>query len=66
MSDLIEALTIFRKYADPHYPFVCEHDLLYVHGIGRMSDEDEKRVGELGFHWDEDIECWASYRFGSA
>ena len=66
MNDLIEALTIMLTYANPRNPFVCEHDVLYVHGIGRMSEEHEKRVDELGFFWDDDLECWMSYRFGSA
>jgi hypothetical protein len=66
MTDLIEALTIMVKYANPKYPCVCEHDVLYVHGIGRMSEADEARVAELGFDWDEGLECWSSFRFGSA
>jgi hypothetical protein len=66
MTDLIEALTIMVKYANPACPFVCEHDVLYVHGIGRMGEADEARVVELGFDWDEGLECWSSFRFGSA
>lgn len=72
MKDLIEALTILMKYggADEHAPTHCEHDILYVAGIGVgsedvVSKEDRKRLETLGFHWDEEVDCWASFRFGS-
>ena len=71
MKDLIEALTILMKYggADTHAPTHCEHDVFAVAGIGvemgTVSDTDAKRLDELGFHWDSEYECWASFRFGS-
>jgi hypothetical protein len=74
MGDLIEALTILKKYvkADNDYaklaPTHCEHDVFMVlAGIkeGAVSKEDEKRLGELGFNWSEEYGCWASFRFGS-
>jgi hypothetical protein len=68
MSDLIEALTIFRKYADPHYPTHCEHDIMLVVGIkeDEVTPEDGARLDALGFFWCDEYECWASFRFGSA
>jgi hypothetical protein len=66
MSDLIEALTIFRKYANPHNPTHCEHDVLTIMDVGEMTAEDAARVKALGFFWTEDEECWQSFRFGSA
>jgi hypothetical protein len=73
MKDLIEALTILMKYggADTYSPTHCEHDVLMVLGGGEVSetsvsDVDKARLGELGFFWNEQYECWASYRFGSA
>lgn len=67
VDDLIEALTIFRKYGNAHSPTHCEHDVLIIGGIGReeMTSLDQDRVRELSFFWDEDSECWRSYRFGS-
>lgn len=73
MKDLIEALTIFLKYApadkDTYAPTHCEHDIFLVAGMGieenAVSAEDEKRLEELGFHWDSEYDCWASFRFGS-
>jgi hypothetical protein len=71
MGDLIEALTIFKKYvkADSDYaPIHCEHDVFMVcAGIeeGAVSKEDEKRLEELSFTWNKEYECFTSYRFGS-
>jgi hypothetical protein len=64
MDDLIEALTIFRKYGNPRNPTHCEHDELWVVGIGPVNDADAARLDRLGFFWDG--EGWKSFRFGSA
>ena len=66
MKELIEALTIFAKYMseDNKYPTACEHDILYICGLEReISEEDAKRLEELGFFPNDD--GWASYRYGS-
>jgi len=65
MDDLIEALQIFRKYANEKHPTNCEHDQLYIMGVDEVSKEDEKRLDELGF-FREDDEGWSSYKFGNA
>lgn len=70
MADMIEALKIFLKYVDddPFAPFNCEHDVLRVYGgpdLADVSDRDVKRLREIGFSWDDEYECWYSYRFGS-
>lgn len=69
VNDLIAALTILAKYQGEKYaPTHCEHDILMVVGVEEqaVSPEDAKRLDELGFHWDDEVECWASFRFGSA
>lgn len=68
MSDLIAALTIFLKYADPHNPTHCSHDQLTICGIDpdAVSDEDKARLDELGFFVSESDEAFISFRFGSA
>ena len=71
MKDLIEALQIFLKYSDRGWPTHCEHDVLYIVGVthDEVSDEDRKRLDELGFIFSEDAAGepgWLSYRFGSA
>jgi len=66
MDDLIEALTLLRKYASPQYPTNCEHDTLWVHVKPELvSPEDVGRLAELGFFPDRDGEGFTSFRFGS-
>jgi hypothetical protein len=31
-----------------------------------VSDDDKEELKKLGFSWCSDIDCWCSYRFGSA
>ena len=65
MDDLIEALTIFRKYGNPEYPTHCEHDELSVDIDPELvSDEDKKKLDDLGFLADEDGH-FVSFKFGS-
>lgn len=68
MDDLIKALTIFRKYANPAYPTHCEHDILMVMKVKKdqPSEEDQAALEELGFHWNTEYDCWASFKYGSA
>ena len=68
MNNLIEALNIFKKYiGDKTYPTWCEHDVL---GIccdieDNISEEDIKRLDELGFFYSEEYDCYISYLYGS-
>jgi hypothetical protein len=68
MDDLIEALTIFRKYAMEEHPTLCEHDVLMISNVvpGDLTEEDAKRLDELSFFWNESYDCFVSFRFGSA
>ena len=71
MKELIEALTIILKYKNLQWPTHCEHDVLYVVEVteDEVSEEDKKRLNELGFHYSNDSECgpsWLSFRYGSA
>ena len=67
MDKLIKALQILRKYGNPEYPTHCEHDILYVAGIkaNLVNDADTKELIKLGFFVDADVECFASFEFGS-
>lgn len=50
MDDLIEALTILRRYDNPVSPTHCEHDtLLVMVDPALVSDEDLERLKQLGF-----------------
>jgi len=71
MEDLIKALTIFLKYLDrpdAYCPTHCEYDELWIMEVdpNDVSDKDHSDLLELGFHVDEDDECYKSFRFGSA
>jgi len=66
MKDLIEALTIFLKYGDPHHPTNCSHDVLTINiDPDLVSEEDKARLSELGFFLDFYGESFMSHRFGS-
>lgn len=66
LDDLIEALTILRKYGNPIRPTHCEHDQLWICGIepGRVSSADIERLDALGVFVDGD--AFSSFVFGSA
>lgn len=69
MDDLIEALTIFRKYQNLRNPTCCHHDTMVIMGVTQdeVSQEDQKRLDVLGFFWAEDEGgYWMSFRYGSA
>ena len=69
LDHLIEALTILKKYDTKknHNPTFCAHDIFLVFAVDTkvLSVEDEERLEKLGFFWNEESECWGSYRFGS-
>lgn len=67
VDDLIEALTIFKKYQKPtQWPTGCLHDELYINGVRRrdVSLEDRKRLRKLGFLWNKEERYYYSFRFG--
>ena len=50
MDNLIEALTIFRKYSDEKRCFCCIHDVFIVHvDPDKVSKADKTRLEELSF-----------------
>lgn len=66
MKDLIEALQIFLKYGDEQWPTNCEHDIMSVMiDPGEVSETDKARLSELGFHVNDENDCFDSFRFGS-
>lgn len=66
MEELIEALQIFSKYDPPTPPTGCEHDELFVYiDPERVSEEDIKKLDELGFFVnEEDLGCFSSFKYG--
>ena len=71
MENLITALQILLKYAnkEDEFPTNCSHDVLTVccgiDDISKVSEEDVKKLDDLGFFWSEDAEHFQSYKFGS-
>jgi len=71
MDDLIEALQILRKYGNPEWPTHCEHDELSIMDIksADVSLEHKEKLDKLGFFIsadDDGVDCFKSFRFGSA
>lgn len=67
MKDLIESLQILIKYQRPTAnPTHCEHDIMVMMVDDEVSEEDIDRLDQLGFNWNDEHECYTSYRFGSA
>lgn len=70
MDDLIKALQIFRKYGNPKFPTICEHDVMIICGISPedVSPEDKEELDKLGFHITTEYGelSFASFLFGSA
>ncbi len=68
MENLIKALQIFLKYGNPNYPTHCEHDILMIVGYtsSDFSKEDREELDNLGFFWNNEYDCWTSFKYGSA
>lgn len=64
MDDLIQSLWIFRKYGDRQFPTCCEHGKLMVDYDNDMENDDKDELNRLGFFFDEELDCWISYKFG--
>ena len=66
MDNLIEALQIMRKYANPKFPTHCEHDVMYVAvNPDLVSDDDLVKLAELGFEEEPGSDMFHSTLFGS-
>ena len=70
LDGLIVALQILRKYGNPSYPTICEHDIMIICGIkpDDVSDEDKEMLDTLGFFVTNEYgdDAFASSRYGSA
>lgn len=57
---LAEAFTILAKYSDKSNALSAEHDVIYAQTKpDGLSDDDRKRLGELGWREDEEFDCMA-------
>lgn len=57
-----EAFTIFAKYETRLGKVAAEHDEIYA-GPQKdvVSEEDAKRLDELGWHWDSYCDSWRKF-----
>lgn len=66
---IIEGMQILMKYQkEPNDIFgvSAEHDVIYCgpmldHLEGKLTEEEKKRLGELGWHEDSEGDCWAHF-----
>lgn len=67
MQDLIEALQILLKYANPDSPTSCEHGVLYFNPEfepGKVSEADKHELLMRGIEIEESTKSFYSYRYG--
>lgn len=67
-ATLIEALTIFAKYADggmeQTYPLSAEHDCIYVECPTNQppeGSEERTLLGVMGWSVDEEVNSWRHF-----
>lgn len=64
MKRIQEGLTILAKYADENEYLSAEHDILYgpvIKDGAEISEEDAKKLDELGWHVDSLTNSWAAF-----
>jgi len=54
---LIEGLLIIRKYTTDA-SMVAEHDQLWIAEGLRMEEEDEVKMFQMGWLWDDSVGAW--------
>jgi hypothetical protein len=60
-TQLIEALQIAEKY-DADGWTESDHDVIFLMPLGtNVSEEDVKRLEDLGCHVSEEYDCWAMF-----
>ena len=66
MNNLIKALQILLKHGDVDYPTQCEHDMLYISPNSMdFTEEEFAELEELGFHSDNEMGGFYSFKYGS-
>lgn len=55
----VEAFSILAKYEpDTHASVVTEHEEIWIGHDIVVSDEDKARLEELGWSYDDDLQCF--------
>lgn len=66
-NSILKGLEIFAKYGDDDCLVSATHDLIYVGLDGLeesnhiLSEEDRKKLKDLGWHWEENVCSWAIF-----
>ena len=65
LKEVRDGLNILSKYlskGEESY-VTAQHDILFAGpGLdGGISDEDKKKLEDLGWHFDEEFDCWARF-----
>ena len=61
--DIIEGLEILAKYEPEGKESQIAgagHDIIWV-SDKKVSEDDERQLGLLGWHWNRDGDCWSHY-----
>jgi len=61
INQVLEGLKIFAKYGGDEYLVAAEHDVIFAGPWEPLSEEDNKRLEELGWHFDEYADSWAKF-----
>lgn len=61
ISAVIEGLQILQKTDDSEYTIDAAHDQIWAGGERHVSEEERKRLLELGWFFDTDIERWSAF-----
>lgn len=63
IDKIIEGLQIFAKHKEALVE--AQHDAIYAgpvgSGVGEISSDDEKRLKELGWFFDDSVDSWATF-----
>jgi hypothetical protein len=56
-NQVVEGLQILAKYEDGN-----EHDIIWAGRISpSLTEEEKKKLNDLGWHYDEDVERWGIF-----
>lgn len=62
LSQCRDAIDIFVCHnGDINYAFAAEHDIIYGPESPSAGSEDAAKLEELGWHWDNEVNCWAIF-----
>ena len=64
-EDMIKGFKIMSNYSQDKGGYLeSDHEIIWTacdENPDDMNPDDVKELERLGFHWDDDCECWACY-----